>query len=106
MENIMDKKRYAVSVQARTINETDADSSNPIEILATPEEAEALSLLFKSEDHVDEMSFAHVPVSALEYENQGNNREYDANLIKIYQAIYQLGTLKTREHIDAMNILV
>jgi hypothetical protein len=102
----MDKKRYAVSVQSRTINETEADSSNPIEILATQEEVEELSLLFKSEDQVDQASFAHVPVSALKYENQGNNREYDTNLIKIYQALYQLGTLKTREHIEAMNILV
>jgi hypothetical protein len=102
----MDKKRYAVSVQARTINETEADSTNPIEILATQEEADALQLLFQAEDQVDEKSFAHVPVSAMEYENEGNNKEYDTNLIQIYKAIYQLGTLKTREHIEAMNILV
>jgi hypothetical protein len=102
----MDKKRYAVSVQARTINETDADSSNPIEILATQKEVDELNLLFRAEDQVDEKSAAHMPISAMEYENQGNNDEYDMNLIKIYQAIYQLGTLKTREHIEAMNILV
>jgi lipopolysaccharide export system protein LptA len=102
----MDKQRYAVSVQARTINQTDADSSNPIEILATQEEVDELNQLFKLEDQVDVASFAHMPVSALEYENQGNNKEYDTNLIKIYKAIYQLGTLKTREHIEAMNILV
>jgi hypothetical protein len=102
----MDKKRYAVSVQSRTINETEADSTTPIEILATQQEVDELSLLFKAEDQLDESSFAHMPASALEYESDGNNKEYDTNLIKIYQALYELGTLKTREHIESMNILV
>jgi hypothetical protein len=50
MEKIMEKRRYYVSVQAKTINETLHDYNYPIEILATEEDGRELEVLFDSEN--------------------------------------------------------
>jgi hypothetical protein len=97
----MEKRRYYVSVQAKTINETLQDS-NPIEILATEEEVRELEVLFDSENKLDEAPMVITPIL---YHQQELNDVYDTYLSQIYNKLYELGTLKTREHITEMNIL-
>jgi hypothetical protein len=98
----MEKRRYYVSVQAKTINETQQDADHPMEIFATLDDIKELELLFDSEDKVDETPMVITPIL---YHQQELNDVYDTYLSKIYNKLYELGTLKTREHITEMNIL-
>jgi hypothetical protein len=102
VEIVMEKRRYHVSVQAKTINETQQDANDPIEILATLEEVNELQMLFDAEDQLDAAPAVITPVL---YHQQELNDVYDTYLNRIYLKLYELGTLKTKEHITAMNIL-
>jgi hypothetical protein len=98
----MDKKRYYVSVQSKAVSETTDDTSHPIEILATSEELSELKTIFNSEVDVDEAAVVRTAYSSHPEES---NQEYDTYLIRIYQTLYHLGTLKTRKFIETMEIL-
>jgi hypothetical protein len=101
---MMDKKSYHVSVQSKTIRETTDDTSHPFEILATSEELSELNALFNSETDVDEAAFVRMPITSYSSHPEENNQLYDTYLIRIYQTLYHLGTLKTREFIKTMNL--
>lgn len=101
----MDKKRYHVSVQSKAVSETTDGTSHPIEILATSEELSELKTLFNSEADVDEAAIVRMPITAYSSHPEESNQVYDTYLIRIYQTLYHLGTLKTRKFIKTMEIL-
>jgi hypothetical protein len=54
---------------------------------------------------MDAAAFVRMPITTYSSQPEEGNQAYDAYLIRIYQTLYQLGTLKTREFIKTMNIL-
>jgi hypothetical protein len=106
VEIIMDKKSYFASVQSKTVSETADDTIHQFEILANSAEISELKTLFDSESSVDEIALVSMPITAFSSHPEESNQEYDSYLIRIFNKLYELGTLKTREHISEMNILI
>jgi hypothetical protein len=105
VEKILGKKSYHVSIQSKTVSETTDDVSKPFEISATPEELSELNALFHSESDVDEAALVRMPITAFSSHLEESNQVYNAYLSRIYNKLYELGSLKTREHIKEINIL-
>jgi len=101
----MDKKRYYISVQSRTIMEQQGDASYELEIEATPDELLKLNELFDLWDDFDSKTFFRAPIPGIPYHHDSENDGYDYYLREIYNFIYQNGTEETRNHIVTMNIL-
>lgn len=101
----MGKESYHVSVQSKTVSETTDDTSYPFEILATSAELFDLKALLNLESDVDEAALVRMPITAYSSHPEESNQVYDTYFSRIYNKLYELGTLKTREHIEKMNIL-
>ncbi|WP_244864399.1 hypothetical protein [Paenibacillus sp. J23TS9] len=102
---VLDKKRYYVSVQSRTIMERQDEAAYELVIEATPEEIKPLRDLFNSMYHFDMETYfrMHYPGIPEHYDN--DNDLYERDLKQIYQTLYTLGTSETRDHIASMNVL-
>lgn len=100
----MDKKRYYVSIQSRSIMYNQGDAAYELEIDATKEDVEKLTELFNQWEDADEKTFfrAHIPV--IPYHHDTENDVYDNLLKEIYKTIYQMGTDQTKNHISSMNL--
>jgi len=102
----MEKRRYYVSVQARTMVPNQGDAPYELEIDATEDEAERLGRIFDEIDKYDEalgVQTAFIaPITDMNHENKSG---YDYFLKQAYKLIYDLGSEETREHIHSMHIL-
>ncbi|MBD3919054.1 hypothetical protein H8B09_09835 [Paenibacillus sp. PR3] len=100
----MEKRRYYVSIQSRNIMLNQGDAAYELEIDATREEVDKLTLLFNEWEAADEKTFfrAHIPV--IPYHHDSENDMYDYLLKQIYNTVYQLGTDQTKQHISSMNL--
>ncbi len=101
----MEKKRYYISVQARTIMENQGDAAYELEIDATDEDIAKLIELFEAEEDADTASFNRAYTPAVQYHHDEENDEYDRNLVQVYRTLHQLGTPETKEFIASMNLL-
>ena len=102
----MDKQRYYVSVQARTILEGQGDAPYELEIEATPEEKEQLAESMEKLEYFDEATFTQTATAlSIAYHHDESNDGYDYYLKQVYQRIYELGTPATRKHIRSMKLL-
>ncbi len=99
------KNTYYVSIQAMKIMEHKGDAAYEFEIIASPEEVEALKEIITHMANADHASYwiGHIPY--IPYHLDKENDQYDRSLIDAYQMIYDLGTDETKNHITSMNIL-
>ncbi|MFX3640067.1 MAG: hypothetical protein ACE3L7_15665 [Candidatus Pristimantibacillus sp.] len=100
----MDKRRYYISVQSKSIMYNQGDAAYELEIDATEEEVEKLTELFKQWEDADFKNYirAHIPI--IPYHHDSENDVYDYFLKEIYKTIYQMGTDQTKSHISSMNL--
>jgi hypothetical protein len=101
----MEKKRYYVSVQSKTIMEQQGDASYELEIEAASEELQKLNELFELMDEFDQKTYVRFQIPGIPYHHDRENDGYDYYLKEIYHFIYQTGTEETKNHILSMNIL-
>lgn len=101
----MPKKKYYVSLQAKTVTEHQGDAAYELEIEATPEDIEQLYELIDAQDEADLSDFFRLhsldPIKDEVQPNEG----FDYNLTEIYRLLHRLGTPETRSHIESMNVL-
>lgn len=101
----MEKHKYYVSVQGRTIMAEKGDAAYELEIEADEEDVQKLDDLFHQlwrEDN-DGYIWGHLPTVI--YDSEDVNGPFDQYLQEIYQLIHKLGTPETKRHIESMNIL-
>lgn len=101
----MEKKRYYVNVEHGVILDDQGADSYEFEIEADHNEIHQLQELF-DKTHQKEMGTwlrAHTPY--IQYHDDEDNHEYDRSLRNVYRMLHQLGTEKTRSHIESMDIL-
>lgn len=101
----MEKTKYYVSVQARSILADQGAAAYELVILASDREAEQLQELFDNELNAEDSTFIRAVIPGVPYHMDDENDAYDYYLIEIYKKIYELGTDETRSHIEKMNIL-
>ncbi|WP_199615214.1 hypothetical protein [Paenibacillus alkalitolerans] len=101
----MEKKRYYVSVQARTIMQNKGDSAYELEIEATPEQVEYLHELFHAVEEEDNDTYIRLHNPATVYAEDDVLEPFDKYMKEVYQMLYDLGTQETKKHIKSMNIL-
>jgi hypothetical protein len=102
LEEMNEKQRFYVSVQAKTVMYDQGDAAYELEIDATPEQIKRLHELFESASEADFTNYlrAHNPVLIIE--DLVNHDWYDLHLQEIYRMLYELGTDETRAHIEKM----
>lgn len=98
------KKKYFVSVQARTIMLNQGDAGYELEVFATEEEVEVLQILFADMTAVDNASMIRSGIPGIPYHFDAENDDYDYYLELIYKKIYELGTETTKNHIREMEL--
>ncbi|WP_274648728.1 hypothetical protein [Paenibacillus humicola] len=101
----MDKRKYYVSVQARTVLMNQGDAAYELEIEATPEDIRRLNDLFESVETFETQTYFRAQVPGLAYHHDSENDAYDEHLKLTYELLYELGTEETKAHIRSMNIL-
>ncbi|WP_159885063.1 hypothetical protein [Paenibacillus puerhi] len=101
----MEKNRYYVSVQSKTIMLQQGDAAYEFEIDATPEEILQLQDLFEEEEDFENETFFRTPLPGIPYHHDRANDGYDFVLTEIYQKLHDLGTKETKAHIKSMHIL-
>ncbi|WP_088011026.1 hypothetical protein [Gottfriedia acidiceleris] len=106
----MEKRRYYVSVQAKTIVPNQGDAPYELEIDATIDEKHRLERIFHEIDNYDEatgVQAAFLPsfTSGSQEKSLELYNGYDYFLKQAYAMIYELGTEETRAHISQMKIL-
>lgn len=101
----MEREKYYISVQSRTIMKNQGDATYELEIVATPEEILQLENLFETQEDFELETFVRAHYPAVQYHHDNSNDGYDMVLKEIYQKLYSLGTQETKKHIESMNIL-
>ncbi|MGG4147298.1 hypothetical protein ABEW34_29700 [Paenibacillus algorifonticola] len=100
----MEKQKYYVSVQSKTIMTTQGDASYEFEIEATLKELQELLYLFDQMEDFDNESMLRNSIPGIPYHHDLENDGYDYYLREIYNTIRHLGTVETKEHIQSMNL--
>ena len=101
----MAKRKYYVSVQAKTVTEHAGDTAYELEIEATPQEVHQLHELFESESETDFYNYVRMHDPEILEEELISNAWIDQYLTAVYRKIHQFGTPETRKHIESMNVL-
>jgi hypothetical protein len=102
----MDKKTYYVAVGSSEILEPQNMNGNfDFEIIASEEEVDQLQELFEEIDEAEDDTFirSHIPFRL--YHNDKENDAADYYLRQLYSKLHELGTSKTKAHIESMHIL-
>ena len=101
-----EKKHYFVTIDKEDIQEISIpDNGIEYEIYATHEEMKEVEMLFieKRKNAKDAAKFLKKPFD--EWGAHDERNEYETNLIKIYQKVYDLGTASTKEKIEKIGLL-
>ena len=100
----MDKKKFFVTVQSGEILENEAQSYE-FEIEATRDEVTDLQYLFEKAHESENETFTEAVTPYVGYHDDPANHAYDHALKEIYRTLHQLGTPRTKKHIETMGIL-
>jgi hypothetical protein len=100
----MDKQKYYVSVQSKTIMAHQGDAPYEFEIMATPEELQELESLFGEMEDFDENTFFRAHSPGIPYHQDSDNDDFDYSLKQIYGFIERHGTEETRHHLASMDL--
>lgn len=98
----MDKKKYYISVQAKSIFQDQGQAPYELEIEATEEQIVRLRNLFDKMEESDIDAMIRTPTPGIPYHHDHPNDSYDECLKQIYQMIYDNGTADTRQHVSSM----
>jgi len=98
----MDKKKYYVSVQSRSILSEQGHDAYELEIEATEDEVHQLRILFDMLEEADHATFFRGITPGLPYHHDPQNDEYDHLLKDCYEKISQLGTEETKYYVQPM----
>lgn len=101
----MEKRKYYVSVQSKTILANQGEAAYELEIEATPEDLAKLHALFEDQYYSETDNFLRVHAAGVPYHFDASNDAYDMALHDIYSLIYELGTEQTKKHIESMHVL-
>jgi len=101
----MEKRKYYVSVQSRTVMEHQGDGAYELEIEATPDEVHQLQELFESTSETDFNNYLRIHDPEILQEELVSNAFVDRYLTQIYRLLYRYGTPETKAHIQSMNVL-
>ncbi|RBW71387.1 hypothetical protein [Bacillus taeanensis] len=97
------KQVYFVSLQSGEMrNQPWDDQLNYFEIKADPQEAKQLEHLLREVDKRDFNSNAFLLHHFNEEKVDGDREEYQYILEKVYQKVYELGTLETKEQLKTL----
>jgi hypothetical protein len=102
---VMEKRKYYVSVQAKTIMENQGDAAYELEIEAAPQEVHQLQELFESENETDFANYVRMHNPEILADELVMHAFLDQYLTHVYRLIYQLGTPETRMFVQSMNVL-
>ncbi|WP_027087892.1 hypothetical protein [Cohnella panacarvi] len=97
----MEKNKYYVSVQSRSIMFDKGQASYELEIEATESEVKHLQSKFDELEEADHATFFRTFTPGLPYHHDPQNDEYDRALKDCYNLIFQLGTDETRVHLSS-----
>jgi hypothetical protein len=100
-----DKKTYYVSVQAESIMENQGDAAYEFVIVADDREIGELQELFDALEDADQMTAIRAHIPYVQYHDDPENDDYDAQLTAVYRKLYELGTPETKRHIESMGVL-
>ncbi|MED4600835.1 hypothetical protein P9314_08970 [Paenibacillus validus] len=101
----MERNKYYVSVQSRSIMSNQGDAAYELEIEATDEEIKQLQELFEVEEDFEIDTFWRAHAAGIPYHYDQANVGYDMALQEIYRKIHALGTKETKDQIEKMQIL-
>jgi hypothetical protein len=100
--DLMEKTKYYVSVQNKSIFRDQGQAAYELEIVANDDEVEKLRLLLDSWGETDHATYFRSMIPGLPYHHDNENDTYDYYLQHIYKMIYDLGSVETQEHISAI----
>ncbi|MFD1065209.1 hypothetical protein [Oceanobacillus locisalsi] len=101
----MARKKYFVTVDTEEIREVSLpDKGIEYEIYATPDEAKEIELMFtrKEKNAKEAIKFLEKPFDEWGADAKRNN--YESYLIGIYRKLYELGTDKTKNAIEELDL--
>lgn len=97
----VEKKRYYVSVQSRSIMRDQGQASYEYEIEATESELQRLQTKMDELEEADHATFFRTFTPGLPYHHDPENDEYDRAIKDCYDTIFQLGTDETKLHLSS-----
>lgn len=101
-----EKKHYFVTVDTQDIREMSVpDSGIEYEIIADSNEIQEISQLFQEQNREGIGALGYLGKPFDEWGADEKRAAFDANLIKLYRRIFDLGTERTRNQIREMGIL-
>lgn len=101
---MMTPQTYYVSISSGTI-ESQSSRTAQLAVQATEEELEILRRKLEHEEKITESTSLRAAIPYKSAERDPAQEAYSDDLLDLYAYIYRLGTPRTREHIEAMNIL-
>lgn len=99
------KKKYYVDLISGEITGNIADHSGYYTIYADDREASELKAVLDRMHDWDLESYfrAHVPI--MPYHSDMQNKNYDRNLLKAFQMLYELGDEQAKAHVQSLGIV-
>ncbi|NIK66888.1 hypothetical protein [Paenibacillus sp. BK720] len=98
------KKTLYVSVSNKSLD-AEASMNEQLEIRGTAEELEELRRMLERLKKDDEATQFRAPIPYKSADHDKATDQFNGDLLKLYQAIYKLGTDETKAHIHDRNIL-
>ncbi|MFB4167508.1 hypothetical protein [Virgibacillus sp. JSM 102003] len=102
---MVERKTYYVAVDTKDIREVSVpDSGIEYEIIASPDEAKEIQLLFTEESKDGRKATEYLGNPFDEWGADDKRRNYDDHLIKVYRRLYELGTNDTKSKINQLGL--
>ncbi|WEK55901.1 MAG: hypothetical protein P0Y55_07605 [Candidatus Cohnella colombiensis] len=101
----MDKRKYYVSIQSKTIMANREDAAYELEIEATDEQLDQLHQYFEFMAAYDDKSHFRTMIPGIPYHEDNENDKFDSYLHKAYRLIHETGTDQTKSFIESNHIL-
>ncbi|MEK3884465.1 hypothetical protein [Paenibacillus sp. PL2-23] len=98
------KQTLYVSVSNKSLN-TEPSMNEQLEVHGTEEELQRLRQLLEKVERDDETTHLRAPIPYKSADHDEATDQFNEDLIRLYHAIFALGTDKTKAHIREMNIL-
>ncbi|WP_422660131.1 hypothetical protein ACK8P5_06355 [Paenibacillus sp. EC2-1] len=101
----MDKSKYYVSVQSRSVMNEQGASAYEWEIEATPEEANQVRMELGLMQEKEEEAFPGYVFPWPDTPEQSTNAVFQDSLDRVYMTIYRLGTPETKTQMQQFRLL-
>lgn len=93
-----------VSVSNKSLD-AEASMNEQLEVRGTEEELEQLRHMLVQLQRDDEVTHLRAPIPYKSADHDQATDQFNEDMLKLYRSIYDLGTHKTKHHIQDMNIL-